>query len=213
MSAMQTASRRLSGAEIGALAESLAADCAFLARALEAAGPPPLRHQPAGFATLARAICAQQVSTASARAIMGRVLAAIDPLTPDQTLTWNVEGLRGLGLSRPKATYFLDLAEACASGRLDLRRLSRLDDEAAIAVLVQVRGIGRWTAEVYLLFALRRPDIWPVDDLAIVQGVRRLMNLPEPPDKKTLMEIGERWRPYRSIAARLIYNFYSNAPV
>ena len=97
--------------------------------------------------------------------------------------------------------------------RLNLRGLPRLDDETAIDALIEVRGIGRWTAEIYLLFALRRPDIWPVDDLAIVQGVRRLMDLPQAPDRKRLMQIGERWRPYRSIAARMLYTYYSNAPV
>lgn len=183
-----------------------------IARAIAHSGLPPLRPSEPGYRTLVNAICSQQVSKASAAAILARLDAAIVPLTPARTLAFDVEALRTLGLSRPKARYVLAMAETLESGALDLTTLDMLDDEAAIEALMRLKGIGRWSAEVYLLFALRRPDIWPVGDLAVVEAVRRLKGLPERPSPAQMIEIGAPWRPWRSVAARLMWHIYRTMP-
>jgi DNA-3-methyladenine glycosylase II len=183
-----------------------------IARAHREAGTPTLRRRPASFATLMNIILAQQLSRASAMAIGARLEALAGPLTPERFLALDDETLRRIGFSRQKILYGRDLAAAVAEGRLDLAAMRRIEDEAAIEMLCQVKGIGRWSAEVFLLFALKRPDIWPVDDLAVVVAVQRLKRLHERPDRKRMIAIGESWRPYRSIAARLMWHYYRNAP-
>ena len=120
--------------------------------------------------------------------------------------------LRAAGLSGRKAAYVLGLAEAIETGDLRLRRVARLPDEAAIADLTRIRGIGRWTAEIYLMFALRRPDLWPVDDLAVVSAYARLRGSAVRPGRDEMIEIGAAWRPWRSVAARLLWQYYLHAP-
>ncbi len=194
-----------------AIAE-LAARDPDLARAHAEAGVPPLRHGRPDFATLIRIICSQQVSTASTKAILGRLGEVARPLVPETLLALDEATLRRVGFSRQKISYARGLAADLIEGRLDLGALARLDDEAAIAELVKVRGIGRWTAEIYLLFALKRADVWPVDDLAVVVATQRLKGLAQRPSRAEMIEIGEPWRPWRSAAARLLWHYYRTTP-
>ncbi len=194
-----------------ALAQLSARD-ADIARAWREVGDPPLRRRDGGFASLVRSIIAQQVSAAAGRAITARLEAAAEPLTPERFLALGDADLRRIGFSRQKAAYGRALAIAVLDGALNFRRIARLDDETAIEELVRIKGIGRWTAEVHLLFALRRPDIWPVDDLAVVVAVKNLKGLSARPGRKEMLAIAEPWRPWRSVAARLMWHYYRNAP-
>jgi DNA-3-methyladenine glycosylase II len=192
------------------LPEALAAlarldpDCA---RALDEVGPPPLRYRPPGFATLLRVIVAQQVSLASAAAIWARLEAACDPLVPERILEQSEEALRAVGLSRQKARYARSLAETMRAGQLNVAALEALDDEAAIAAVTAVKGLGRWSAEVYLLFSLGRPDVWPADDVGLMMGAQKLKRLPERPDARAMRSLAEPWRPWRAVAARLLWHY------
>ncbi len=181
--------------------------------ALAEVGAPPMALRGAGFAALLRAIAAQQVSAASARAIRGRLEAAAGGrVTPAAVLALGAEGLRGVGFSRQKAGYALNIADELASGRVSLARIARLPDEEAIAALTALRGVGRWTAEVWLLFAAGRPDIWPAADLALNAALQRTLGLdarPTPAEAARLVEI---WSPHRSAAALLHWHIYRTAP-
>jgi DNA-3-methyladenine glycosylase II len=176
-------------------------------------GVPPLRLREPGFGSLIKIICAQQVSTASARAIVGRLEAACEPLEPQWILNTGEDGLRRLGFSRQKATYAMGIADALIAGRIDLDVVARMPDEESIATLTSLKGIGRWTAEVYLLFALRRPDLWPIGDLAIVSAVQRIKGLEERPGRDAMLSYGELWKPLRSVAARMLWHYLNAAPV
>jgi DNA-3-methyladenine glycosylase II len=193
--------------------EALAADDPDLAAAYRRCGLPPLRSSPAGFPGLIRMIIGQQVSTASAAAIIARLEAACAPLSAEGFLGLDDEALRAVGFSRQKVRSGRALADAIASGRLAIEALPDLDDESAVAALVEVPGIGRWTAEIYLLFALRRPDIWPADDLAVVKAVQAVKGLAVRPGRKEMRDLGEAWRPHRSAAARLFWHYYRHAGV
>jgi DNA-3-methyladenine glycosylase II len=184
-----------------------------LARAHRVCGTPALRQREPGFATLLNVIISQQLSTAAARTIHGRLLAHAGPPTPENFLGHDDKALRGIGFSRQKIAYGRDLALAVGDGRLDLARIRRLDDEAAIEAITSVKGLGRWSAEMYLLFALKRHDIWPVDDLAVAVAVQRVKGLRGRPDRKRMLKLAEPWRPWRSYAARLMWHYYSNAPL
>ena len=164
---------------------------------------PPLRRRPAGFATLFQAIVGQQVSTASAAAIWARVEAAGLP-PPAAVTAAGEDGLRAAGLSRPKIRYALALAAA----RLDFAALDALPDDAVIAELVALPGIGRWTAEIYALTALGRADVFPAGDLALQEAARILYHLDDRPDERTMRAMAERWRPWRAVAARLLWDHY-----
>ena len=183
-----------------------------IARAHREAGTPALRRREPGFAALLDIILAQQLSAASADAIRRRLAEFAGPVTPEGFLALDDARLRAIGFSRQKILYGRGLAEAVMSGTLDLARVHRMGDEDAIAAITQMKGLGRWSAEVYLLFALTRPDIWPVDDLAVVVAVQRLKRLKERPGRARMLEIAEPWRPWRSIAARLMWHYYRNAP-
>jgi DNA-3-methyladenine glycosylase II len=184
-----------------------ASDPAFAAIRQEL-GDPPLRSRPQGFATLLDAILGQQVSTASANAIKAKLQGLIGPATPESVLAAGPETLRAAGFSRQKIAYALDLATAITEGRLDLDHMAALEDEAAIEALVAIKGIGRWTAEIYLLFALHRRDIWPAADLALAVAVQRMQNLPERPVGRKAYEVVEHWRPWRGAAAHLMWKAY-----
>ncbi|HYB08223.1 MAG TPA: DNA-3-methyladenine glycosylase 2 family protein [Alphaproteobacteria bacterium] len=203
---------RFSRTVLEEMLQALGARDADLAHAHRVAGTPDLRPRTPGFATLLHIIIAQQLSTASASAIRNRLDALAEPLTPEGFLALDDSALREIGFSRQKIHYGRGLAEAIASGTLDLRRVHRMSDEDAIATITQIKGLGRWSAEIYLLFALKRPDIWPVDDLAVVVAVQRLKGLRSRPDRKRMLKIAEPWRPYRSYAARLMWHYYRNAP-
>jgi DNA-3-methyladenine glycosylase II len=171
------------------------------AAAIERAGLPEPRVGERGFVTLLRAIVGQQVSIKAAAAIWARLGAATGGANdPARVAATSLDELRAVGLSRQKALYAHSLAEEVATGRLDFDRLPD-DDEAAIAELVRVKGIGRWTAEIYLLFAEGRPDIWPAGDLAVQIEIGRILGLPEKPSEKAIRTLAEPWRPHRGAAA------------
>ncbi len=184
----------------------------LLAAALAEIGPPPPRDRDPGFASLARIIVGQQVSTASAVSMWKRLTAAIDPFTPEKVRLHSENEMRALGLSRQKAAYTLGLAREIAEGRLDLARVHAMDDESAILEITRIKGLGRWSAEVYLLFALRRPDVWPAGDLALQVAMQRLRRLRTRPDPKRMIRLAEDWRPYRGAAAHFLWHYYANAP-
>ena len=189
--------------------DEAAARCPTVARALGEVGYPALRHRPPGFVTLLRTIVGQQVSVASANAIWTRVAESVQPLTPEALLLQDDDALRACGLSRPKIRYGRALAERCNSGALDLGRLQNLPDEEAAAALVDVPGIGQWTADVYLLFALGRRDVLPAGDLALLTAAQRLFDLPERPQPAALRRRAEIWRPWRGAVAHLLWRYFS----
>jgi DNA-3-methyladenine glycosylase II len=167
----------------------------------------PLAHRPRDpdgpFGALVRAIVFQQLATSAARAIHGRVLAAVGgPLTPAAVAAAPDEALRGAGLSANKLASLRDLSTKVLDGTLELARTSRLSDEELVAELTTVRGIGRWSAEMFLLFELRRLDVWPVDDLGVRRGYGLAWKLDPPPTPKQLDPLGDPFRPYRSVVAR-----------
>lgn len=193
--------------------EALAARDPDIAEAYGRCGLPPERGSDPGFAGLIRMIAGQQVSVPSARAIIGRLEARVDPLTAEQFLKASEADLKAVGLSRPKMRYGRLLAEEIASGALDIDGLAGLEDDEAIAALTRVTGIGRWTAEIYLLFAMGRPDVWPVGDLALCIAAQHLKKLDRRPDAKAMTALGEAWRPHRSTAARFLWHLYRHPGV
>jgi DNA-3-methyladenine glycosylase II len=186
-------------------ARRLAARDRDLARLLKRDGVPPLWARPPGFTTLLRIILEQQVSLASGRAALRRLEAGVVPFTPERFLALGAEHVRTLGITRQKARYCIDLARALRDGGLDLRALARMDDATARAALLRVNGIGPWTADVYLLMAMRRPDVWPGGDLALVKAACAVKRLPDP---ARLEHVSDAWRPYRAIAARMLWQHY-----
>lgn len=194
------------------LAELAARDPDFAA-ALEQVGLPRERRQQPGFPGLVRIIVAQQLSIHAARTITGRLEAALDPFTPETLLAHPVEALRSLGLSNAKVRYAQAIARHVVDGQLDFDRLHAAADEAAMAMLTAIDGVGPWTAEIYLLFALNRPDIMPAGDLALAAALQRMKRLRQRPDPRKLREIAESWRPYRSAAARFLWHYYAHAGV
>lgn len=171
-------------------------------------GDPKLRRWPAGFPTLVDVIVGQQVSNASASAIRQRLRTAFEPLTPDAILAASDDQLRNCGLSRQKIAYLRDLALHVSDGRLDLEHLDGTPDDAAIDSLVAVKGIGPWTAEIYLLFALGRPDVWPSADLGLAVGIRHMFGLDARPTPARMRELAEAWRPWRGAAAHFLWHAY-----
>ena len=186
----------------------LAIGDAGLAQILERNGPPPLWSRKPGFVTLIRIILEQQVSLASADAMYRRLLASLEPLSPETVISVGARGLRSLGLTRQKAGYFINLAKAVQTGDLDLARIARADDATAIEMLTSIKGIGPWTARIYLLMALRRPDVWPSGDIALAAAVGKLRGLPTRPGSAELSVLAEVWRPHRATAARMLWQFY-----
>lgn len=191
-----------------ALARLQAADPALIEHLIAVGGPPPLRLRPPGFAGLAAIVTGQQLSTASAAAIFGRLQIAVDPLEAGTLLATPDETLRALGLSVGKVATLRSMADAVLSGALRLERLSQVTAEEAHATLVALKGIGPWTADSFLLFCLGHPDAWPAGDLALQEAARIAMRLDRRPSTAELQEIGERWRPHRGVAARLLWAYY-----
>jgi len=191
----------ISAERLRAALDALASREPRIAAALARIGYPEPRISEPGYQTLLRAIVGQQVSIKAAAAMWAKLVAVVgDPPDPVRLLAASDEELRGAGLSRQKMAYARSLAEEVVSGRLDFAALPS-DDEAAIAELVRVKGIGRWTAEVYLLFAEGRDDIWPAGDLAVQIEAGRILGLPERPSEKKLRELSEAWRPHRGAMA------------
>ncbi len=193
--------------------EALAARDRDIARHYRVIGLPPLRRRTPGFSGLLHIIVAQQVSAQSAAAISARLDAAARPLTPENFLGLDETALKSIGFSRQKMGYGRALAEDALSGRIDFKAVADLADDAAIAHLVQAKGVGRWSAEIYLLFALGRPDMWPADDLAVQVAAARLKGLGARPTRAQMIEIGASWRPYRSAAARFLWHLYRHPGV
>jgi DNA-3-methyladenine glycosylase II len=180
-----------------------------IATALAVTGYPDARIRTPGYATLLRTIVGQQVSVAAAASVWNKLEALLGAgCPPEQLLAQDFDALRGCGLSRQKQGYARSLAELVLSGALPLDALPD-DDEEAIAYLTQVKGIGRWSAEIYLLFAEGRPDIWPAGDLAVQEGVGRLLKLDARPSEKEIRVIAERWRPHRGAAAIFTWHIYA----
>ena len=173
-----------------------------------AAGPLPWRSRAGGFAGLLQAIMGQQISNQAAAAIWGRLRVLPDATTPAGLLALSDEALRGAGLSRPKVSHARSLADAFLDGRLDAEVIALMDDEAAVAAIASVRGLGPWTAEVYLLFALGRMDVFPAGDLALQASAADLKNLPSRPPPAALRLLAEQWRPWRGLAARLLWHHW-----
>jgi DNA-3-methyladenine glycosylase II len=171
-------------------------------------GPPPLWDREPGFATLLHIVLEQQVSLASAQAAFDRLRAAAAPLTPARFLELTDAELLRIGFSRQKARYGRALAEAIQTGALDLAGLAARDDDEVHRALQSIPGIGPWTSTVYLLMVLGRPDVWPVGDIALAESVREVKRLGRRPNARELADLGERWRPWRSVAARLFWHDY-----
>jgi DNA-3-methyladenine glycosylase II len=171
-------------------------------------GAPPMWFRPPGFATLILIILEQQVSLSSARAAYNRLEKATGEVTPTNLLKLNDEELKAIGFSRQKTRYGRLLASGIIDGSFDLEELEGLPDEEARAKLMALKGIGSWSADIYLLMALRRPDIWPHSDLALIKAVTRIKGLKRPPSGEEWETIGEAWRPWRSVAARLAWFEY-----
>ena len=179
-----------------------------LAGIVDRYGPPPLWDRAPGFETLLHIVLEQQVSLASAQAAFDRLRAVADPLTPRRFLELDDATLLAIGFSRQKARYGRALAAALASGALELDRLEELDDDAVRSTLEALPGIGPWTSNIYLLMVLGRPDVWPAGDIALATAVAEVKDLPVRPDPATLTALGEAWRPWRSVAARLFWLDY-----
>jgi DNA-3-methyladenine glycosylase II len=171
-------------------------------------GPPPIWAREPGFATLLHIILEQQVSLQSARAAFERLLEALDPITPERFLTLGDEHLKQIGFSRQKTSYGRALARSIVEGALDLGSLESMNDQQVAYELMKVKGIGRWTADIYLLMALGRADVWPAGDLALQVAVERIHNLKRRPTSQELNEVSRGWRPWRAVAARLLWHYY-----
>lgn len=189
-------------------ARELAARDELLAGIHATFGDPPLWRRAAGFQTLVHIILEQQVSLKSAKAMLVRLETAIQPFTPERFIELGDAHLRGLGVTRQKSAYVLDLAASIVSGDLSFTRLVRMSDDEARLVLTRVKGIGLWSADVYLLMAMRRADIWPAGDLALAVAMKELKGLATRPGPMELERLAEQWRPHRAVAARMLWQYY-----
>lgn len=198
----------LDDAALRAAAHELATRDPDLAGILDRHGPPPLWDRPAGFATLVAIVLEQQVSLSSGAAARERLTRASGAIEPEAIVALGEGGARAAGLTRQKARYVVGLAEAAIDGRFDPDRLVNATDDDARDALVALLGIGRWTADIYLLMALCRPDIWPDGDLALATAMRRAKGLPALPDAEQQRVIAEAWRPWRAVGARLLWHAY-----
>ncbi len=189
-------------------ARHLAARDRDLRGILEAHGPPPLWARKPGFPTLIRIILEQQVSLASARATFRRLARGVAPFAAGRFVELGVDHLRSLGVTRQKAAYCIHVAEAIRCGRLDLAAVAKMDDAAVTSTLTRLKGVGPWTADIYLLMALRRPDVWPSGDIALVKAVRRVKRLRDRASTAQVARVADSWRPFRSVAARMMWQHY-----
>jgi DNA-3-methyladenine glycosylase II len=187
-------------------AQSLAARDKHLRLIYQKYGIPPMWGRRPGFPTLLRIVLEQQVSLISARAMFERLKDNIGPLTPEVFIDRGEAYLRSLGMTRQKAHYAVQIAEAFTQGQM--KSLGRLNDEDAHAALVRIKGVGPWTANIYLLMALRRPDIWPDGDVALASAATRIKQLEQRLSFKELARLADQWRPYRSVAARMLWQYY-----
>jgi DNA-3-methyladenine glycosylase II len=201
-------SQLLNDESLKEIALSLTRRDADLARIHSHFGSPPLWQRRTGFATLVHIILEQQVSLHSARSMLNRLKGLVVPFTPDRFCQLGEMFLRENGVTRQKASYIIHLASLMETKKLNLAALSRMSDDEARSALMEVKGIGSWSADVYLLMAMRRPDIWPAGDLALAIAIRDLKGLRQIPPPKVLEELAESWRPHRAVAARMLWHFY-----
>ena len=205
---------QLASADIAHALDALASDHERIARALAQVGYPEERRRDHSFATLARIIVGQQVSVAAAASITRKLVDTVGgDLTAASVLNTPEEDLRGAGLSRQKVSYMQSLATAEASGQLSLTTLPTLSDDEATAAITAIKGFGEWSAHMYLMFSLGRPDIWPVGDLAVREGFKRIQGLEGRPTAAQLKPLGEPYRPYRSALAMLCWRFCTAEPL
>ncbi len=189
---------------------ALAKKDASLARAIEAIERPHIRRRKGGFEALFRIIIEQQVSVASAQAIWGRCQSGMSAMTPQAALRLGEDGLRGFGLSGPKIRYVLALAQLVENGDLDLSILPQLSDADALALLQTIKGIGPWTAAIYLLFCEGRSDIWPPGDVALLGAYGAARKRGPRPDMKQFDAKAQKWAPYRGVAAHILWTYYAH---
>ena len=183
------------------------------ARAYSLCGVPPVRSQLGGFEGLVNMIISQQISIHAAKSIRDRLRNAVPDLSAERVLNLKDEDLKAIGLSRPKQAYIRSLAETVQGGGLDFSAFDDMEDEAIVKALTAVKGIGRWTAEIYLLFVLERPDVFPAADLALQASFARLKGLDERPNEKEIRGLVETWRPWRSAGARFLWHHYRHDAV
>ncbi|MDX2265323.1 MAG: DNA-3-methyladenine glycosylase 2 family protein [Hyphomicrobiales bacterium] len=200
-----------SEADLAAHLDALSASAPSFAPLRVIAGEVPLRWLDSGFAGLVWVITGQQISVAAGRAIYNRCQAALGAITAEAILAADDATLRAAGFSAPKIRTLRAISEAAAAGALDLDGLGRFSAEEAIVHMTAIKGVGPWTAEVYLLFALGHPDIFPAKDVALQEAARLAFDLPARPTDKQLAAMAEEWRPYRSAAARLLWSYYRAA--
>jgi DNA-3-methyladenine glycosylase II len=200
----------LTASQIAAGLDHIAALSPQMAGAIARVGYPEPRIRPTGYATLLRTIVGQQVSVAAAASVWTKLEALLgEDLPPHDLLAADFDVLRACGLSRQKQGYARSLCELVVSGELNLTALPE-DDDAAIAELTMIKGIGRWSAEIYLLFAEGRADVWPAGDLAVQAGMAKLLGLAERPDERQTRVLAEAWRPHRGAAAIFTWHCYNN---
>lgn len=191
---------------------ALAAIDSDVANALDIVGLPPPRLRPAGFKTLFNTIASQQISTEAARSILGRVEALMPEVTPQAILEVDDLSLREAGLSYRKIEYAKGTASAIVAGEFDVEGLTAMSDDEVITAITALRGFGRWSAEIYLMFSLRRRDVFPADDLALRTALGRLKQLAEKPTAKQAREMVAHWAPWRSVGALFLWHYYRGAP-
>ena len=179
-----------------------------LAHVVSTFGNPPFWTHPPRFPGVVIAILAQQVSLESAQAAFTKLENAIGPVNPEGFLSLDADALRTIGFSRQKASYVRGVAQEIVAGEIDLQDLESLDDDGARNRLMEVRGIGAWTASTYLLFALRRPDAWPSGDLALAKAIQETKRLATTPSSEEVDAIADHWRPWRAVAARILWHQY-----
>ncbi len=181
-----------------------------LAAIYEEDGVPPLWARRPGFTTLIKIILEQQVSLASAKAVYKKLERNIKPFTPTRFEELGISYLKSLGVTRQKSSYCINIAAAIIDDKLDLKSLNNMNDDDAKEMLKRIKGIGSWTADIYLLMALRRSDIWPSADIALASSMRRIKRLRSYPTYEKQIKIAKKWQPYRSVAARMLWQHYLN---
>ncbi len=205
---MRNLPRQLNAATLRAGVDALCGRDADLAAVVDRLGVPPLWGRRPGFAALVRIVLEQQVSLAAARTMYARLRRRAGNVTPEAIARLGVDGLRGLGFTRQKSAYCQGLADALLCGRVDLAAIARADDQAGRRALLALHGIGPWSVDIYYLMALRRPDVWPQGDLALAVGLREVKRLSSLPSRDEQQAFAARWRPWRSVAARILWAHY-----
>jgi DNA-3-methyladenine glycosylase II len=200
--------RPLTQKSLALAARELAARDELLAEIHATHGDPPLWRRATGFTTLVHIILEQQVSLKSAKSMLVRLQGAIQPFTPERFVELGDAHLRGLGVTRQKSSYLIGLSTSIVNGDLSFTTLARMSDDEARLALTRIKGIGSWSADVYLLMAMRRADIWPAGDLALAVAMKELLGLAARPGPLQLEQWAEQWRPYRAVAARMLWQYY-----